>query len=129
MSTRKNHHRTLIKKNEGMQLKAVKAQNRTLMQALSNRTTSWQKAVADNEKLQLKQIRQQNEKLIGTLKHAKVSNSAAKHRMMVQLNADRVQNKILYKTLRANPNSWRGAVNRRLRTQLNAVRTQDNAIM
>jgi len=130
--TRKNSGRkrqSLIKKNEGMQLKAVKAQNGALMKALCNRTSSWRKAVADNEKLQLKQIRQQNEKLISTLKHAKVSNSAAKHRMMVQLNADRAQNKILYKTLRANPNSWRGAVNRRLRTQLKAVTAQDNAIM
>ena len=131
--TRKNHghtkRHTLIKKNEAFQLKQVKAQNRTLMKALCNRTSSWRKAVADNEKLQLKQIRQQNEKLISTLKHAKVSNTAAKHRMMVQLNADRAQNKILYKTLKANPNSWRGAVNRRLKTQLRAVTAQDNAIM
>ena len=131
--TRKNHshtkRHTLIKKNEAMQLKAVKTQNRALIQALAKRTTSWKKAVADNEKLQLKQIRQQNDKLISTLKRAKVSNSAAKHRMMVQLNADRAQNKILFKTIKSHPTSWRKAVNRRLKTQLKAVGAQDNEIM
>jgi hypothetical protein len=63
-----------------------------------------------------------------TLKHARYGNmSAAKNRMIVQLNADRAQNKILFKTIKANPRSWRGAVNRRLKTQLKAVRAQDNA--
>ena len=112
-----------------MQLNAVKAQNRALTHALSKRTTSWRKAVADNERLQLKGIRAQNNKLIRTLKHARIGNSAAKHRMMVQLNADRVQNKILFKTIKNRPTSWRKAVNRRLRTQLKAVKAQNKDIM
>jgi hypothetical protein len=63
-----------------------------------------------------------------TLKHARYGNmSAAKNRMIVQLNADRAQNKILFKTIKSHPRSWRGAVNRRLKTQLKAVRAQDNA--
>ena len=46
-----------------------------------------------------------------TLKHARYGNmSAAKNRMIVQLNADRAQNKILFKTIKANPRTWRGAV-------------------
>jgi hypothetical protein len=95
----------------------------------TKRTTSWQKAVADNERLQLKGIRAQNNKLIRTLKRARIGTSAAKHRMMVQLNADRVQNKILFKTIKNHPTSWRKAVNRRLRTQLKAVKAQNKDIM
>ena len=129
--TRKNHSRprNLIGKNEMMQLKAVKSQNRALMHALSKRTASWRKAVADNERLQLKGIRAQNNKLISTLKHARLGTSAAKHRMMVQLNADRAQNNILFKTIKARPASWRKAVNRRMRTQLEAVQSQNRALM
>jgi hypothetical protein len=68
--------------------------------------------------------------LIGALKNARYGNmSAAKHRLIVQLNADRAQNKILFKTIKANPASWKNAVKRRLKTQLKAVKAQDAAIM
>jgi hypothetical protein len=48
--------------------------------------------------------------------------------MMVQLNADRAQNNILFKTIKAHPASWRKAVNRRMRTQLKAVKAQNRAL-
>ena len=57
MVHRNKTHRKMVQQNQAFQLGQVKAQNRDLMNALKNRSSSWRKAVSNNEHLQLKEIR------------------------------------------------------------------------
>jgi hypothetical protein len=49
--------------------------------------------------------------------------------MVVQLDADRAQNKALFKSIKAHPKMWRKAVSRRRKTQLKAVRAQNKSLL